>query len=386
MIKILLWAPLGAGTHYWGPGTNIYRLYKCLKDNNVEITLVHGSSKQEIYPDVFVNQIALPYYDTSSYLDKIKYFYVGRKWLLENYKNYDVFHGISAYQTTFYFAKLFFDLGKPAFVKMTGEQGGFGDSSFISRLLGIAKWRMSNINNITGYISISETITKNLKARGVEENKIFAIPNGVDVERFCLVNLERKNKLRDKYKLANKITISYVGGLTLNKRVIELVQAVKKLNDNDFDVQLLLVGPDRSGSDNIKDQIYAFIKDNKLERSVFHFEHTILPEEFYQITDIYVLNSISEGMPNSLLEAMSCGVCSIVTPISGSKDLVKDGVNGLYVNGTVEDLVDKISKVIEDESLRSKFGVSSLQIIKKFFSAESVLDMHVELFGKHINN
>lgn len=385
-MRILLWAPLGAGNHYWGPGTNIYRLYKCLKDENISVTLVHGSSEQGDYPDVFDKQITLPFYDKGGWISKMLYFYKGRRWLKRNYQDYDVFHGISAYQTTFYFARLFYGFNKPSLIKVTGELGGFGDSGIVSKLLGISKWRLTNANSISGYIAISKVIEDNLNNIGVDSSKIISIPNGVDTERFINKGGETRQKLFDKYEINNKMTISYVGGLTLNKRVLELVEAVKRLLDEGFDIQLLLVGPDRSGSDKVQEKLISYVKANSLENFIHHFDHTFCPEEFYQMSDIYVLNSKSEGMPNSLLEAMSSSLCCVVTPVSGSVDLIENGVNGLHVDGSVADLVEKLSVVCKNVTLRNEFSIAARKTIEDKFSSEIVLAKHIEVFKKLVND
>ncbi|MGG5599554.1 glycosyltransferase family 4 protein [Myroides sp. C8-3] len=383
-MKILLWAPLGAGTHYWGPGTNIFRLYKCLKNENIKITLVHGSSMQSQYPELFDEQIKLSNYDSNSVVQKILFFTKGKKWLEENYHKYDVFHGISAYQTTFYFAKMFHDLGKPAFVKITGEYGGFGDSGYLSKILGISRWRKRNLNSITGYISISSTITDNLKNNGVALDKIVEIPNGVDIDRFSKLTTNTKEELYAKFDLSKKLTVSYIGGLTENKRVYELVVAIGELVKEGLDMQLLLVGPDRSGADKIKEKIFEYIDSENISDFVKYFPHTSEPEVFYNLSDIYVLNSRSEGMPNSLLEAMSCELACIVTPVSGSKDLITDGFNGLYVDGSVEDLKEKLRKIIFDSDMRCLFGKQARSTILSAYSSNIVLDKHLEVFEESL--
>lgn len=378
-MKIILWAPLGAGTHYWGPGTNIYRLYKVLKDKNYHITLVHGSSQQGHFPEVFEEQVFLAPYDGTPF-DKLCFFYEGRKWMKKNYQKYDVFHGISAYQTTFYFAKMFHDLGKPAFVKITGEYGGFGDSGYLSKILGISRWRKRNLNSITGYISISSTITDNLKNNGVALDKIVEIPNGVDTDRFRpIINKEEKLVLRKNLNIENKLTICYIGGLTENKRIFEIVSAVKELILKDIDIQLLIVGPDRSNGVE-----YNKIKDYIGSR-IIHVPFTKTPEDYLRASDIYVLNSKSEGMPNSLLEAMATGLICLSTEASGSSDLITDSTTGYILDGTADDIVNKVKKILLDYELALNLGKQARSLIINKYSANSVLNKHLNLFNRYVN-
>lgn len=80
---------------------------------------------------------------------------------------------------------------------------------------------------------------------------------------------------------------------------------------------------------------------------------------------IYILNSNYEGMPNSLLEALSCGMPCIATDCSGggSKSLVKDGYNGILVKRkNVNELYYAMKRLSEDSSLREKISKNALMI------------------------
>ena len=56
-MRIILWAPSGAGTHYWGPGTSAYRLYRLNKNLDIKVTLVHGTDRQGDFPGVYDEQV-----------------------------------------------------------------------------------------------------------------------------------------------------------------------------------------------------------------------------------------------------------------------------------------------------------------------------------------
>lgn len=379
-MKILVWAPFGAGTHYWGPGTSAYRLYRKNSLPDVEVTLVHASDEQQLFPEVFKEQIRLPSFRNGTYLDMIRYFIAAKKWIKKNHNNYDVVHGISAFEYTFRPMLQFASYGVPVFVKLAGEHGGFGNNSRLSIILGIATKRKHNANKLTGFISISNHITMNLLKHGIKPNRIFEIPNGVDISRFYPLGSEEKVQMRDTLDLKNILTFIYVGGLTYNKRVIEIVKAFAELKMQGIkDFQFLIVGPDRSNGW-VEKEIYCFIKDNKLESDVIHVNHTLTPEKYLQSADVFLLVSETEGLSNALLEAMSCGLATIVTPISGSVDLVENNINGFFCDGSSNDIKDKIHNYMMHEHLVGLFGNRNRLKIETDYSDTVIFNKHMELF------
>lgn len=383
-MRIMLWAPFGAGTHYWGPGTSAYRLYRLNDDPNVEVTLVHGTARQDSFPEVYAEQIKISDLEGASLLGKLVFLVKSLFWVFRNRKNYDVMHGLGPFWDTFFPALLFVKLGGKSYVKITGDNAGFRNNSLVSRLTGVSYLRKKNANNITGYISISNVITESLKNVGINENKIHEIPNGVDVHRFYPLKKVEKQALREELGLRNVFTFIFCGGLSHRKRVMETVQAAHKLiSEKKHDVQLLVVGPDRSGED-IEGQLKKYISDNNLEKEIILVGSTNKPELYYQASDAYILASKSEGMSNSLLEAMACGLPSIVTKISGSEDLIDDGVHGVYTSGEPEDIAEKMKWLYMDSESLTK-GINAKDKIIKEYAAEVVLDKHLNAFASGVS-
>lgn len=326
-MKILLWAPFGAGTHYWGPGTSAYRLFK----NNVDakITLVHASAYQSQFPNTYYEQVKIGSIDNKSMIGYFLYIVSSYKWIRRNHQSYDVFYGITAYFFTFLPALFFrkFKNNAKIFIKISGINGGFNNNGFISKLSGFRYFRNKYANKLSGYISISSDITKSLLENKILPDKIFYIPNGVDVTRFHPIGQIEKEKLRKENNVKNIFTLVYVGGLTFNKNVIETVKAVKDLLNKGYKVQFLIVGPDRSGGI-IEKELIEFITQNKISDSCIRIEHSLKPEIYFQMSDVFVLNSKFEGLSNSLLEAMSTGLPPIAYPASGTIDLIENNING----------------------------------------------------------
>lgn len=385
-MRILLWAPSGAGTHYWGPGTSAFRLYKNLNDKNIKVTLIHASDEQGSFPEVYDEQIKLPTIKKKGFFDKLMYFYSAKRWIKKNYHRFDVVHGISAFEYTFRPLLQFSELGVPVFIKITGEHGGFGNNSTLSKFLGIAKRRKLKANQITGYISISSSIETNLISHGVKKELINNIPNGVDIDRFVNIDNSAQKLLREKLGVKNIFTFIYLGGLTFNKRIIEIIEAVNLLKNSGQNLfQLLIVGPDRSDG-NVEKEINTLINNYNLRDLISRFEKVDNPETFLQASDVFMLVSRKEGLSNSLLEAMSCGLGTIVTDVSGSKDLIVDNLNGFFTDGTPTDIAQKMNLCILDPQKVIKFGINNREKIIKNYSSEMILGKHIRLFQDNIKD
>jgi glycosyltransferase involved in cell wall biosynthesis len=97
-------------------------------------------------------------------------------------------------------------------------------------------------------------------------------------------------------------------------------------------------------------------------------------EELYLRTTVYVLPSYYEGMPRSLLEAMSYGLPIVTTDINGVSDLVQDGIDGLLIKpGDIQGLAHKIIMLLRDEPLRVQLANNARVRIQKEFNVEDKL-------------
>ena len=378
-IRILLWAPFGAGTHYWGPGTSAYRLYKNNQTKNIKVTLIHGSDYQEQFPDVYEEQIQLGHLDKKKPLNMFIYLIRSMIWITRNHRRYDVFHGLTAYFHTFLPALYFNKFKKPTFIKITGLSGGFTNNGRISKWSGFTNLRKKKANKLSGYISVSTDITNSLLSQGICKKKIFYIPNGVDINRFFVTSNFEKIRLRQNKKIENIFTVCYIGGLTENKRVIETLKAIHELSRKGYKLQFLIVGPDRSGGV-IETEILEYIEAHNLEKKCIRIKHTSQPELYFQLSDAFVLNSEFEGLSNALLEAMSCGLPCIATPASGTVDLIKDGFTGFITDGSPQKIAGKIELLYNDSILYNKIAKNAREEIVEQFSVQHVWHQHVQLF------
>lgn len=379
MKRILLFSPRGAGDHYYGPGISAYRMYLesdgCKED--IQLSLLHGYPKQENL-DLFHNQYYISSLIKNDPVRVFLFIWRVRAWIKKNASQFDAVHCLSGFHHSFMVAYWFEQAGVTALIKIA-QSGytGFNNNSWISRLLGLASFRRRHCNKISAYISISSEIRSGLLDAGIDEDRIYDIPNGVNTGRFKPVNAEEKKALRYSMGYRNCFTILFTGGFQKRKNPLAIVEAFILLKETYQDIQLILVGPDRDGGKE-RDAITALIREKGTQDiHLVPYVHEI--ERFYQLSDLFVLPSSDEGLSNSLLEAQSSGLPSVVTKISGAEDLIRDGVNGSFTTGTFRDIANKIVHYLQHTtSLHSQSKAARERIIKEYDS-QMILNNHLEL-------
>jgi len=381
-MKILLWAPLGAGEHYWGPGTSAYRLYASNPSSDIVIDLAHGFKHQNDPRGLFRSSYFISNLGGGGVISTLYFLIKSWFFVQKHHKEYDVIHCLGAFEISFRPALWFTKRGKRVFCKITDEKGGIVGHSSFSRFFGIAKMRKRQLNNLSGYIAISTEIVEILENAGVKESKIFKIPNGVNINQFKPVeNLQAKFDLRVRNNLDPSLfVVLFVGGISSRKQPFELVKLFGQMVKENVDkkLHLVLLGPDRSGKEDLLANINKYIKQNHLEDRITHYDHVSTPEEFYQLADVFVLPSLSEGMSNAALEALACGLPAIVTPVSGMKDLVVDQSSGFI--DQIGQFSSKIKYYFLNKKVLDQHALYAREYMVANFSSEKVLQTHLDIF------
>jgi len=97
--------------------------------------------------------------------------------------------------------------------------------------------------------------------------------------------------------------------------------------------------------------------------------------------DIFVLCSASESFPNALLEAMACGCCVVGSRVGGVPELIRDGQNGLlFEPGNIDDLVAKLSLVLDREDLRHTCGAEAVRTAHEDFPMDAAIRRTEEIY------
>jgi glycosyltransferase involved in cell wall biosynthesis len=129
---------------------------------------------------------------------------------------------------------------------------------------------------------------------------------------------------------------------------------------------------------------------SKVDRLVARFDEQVqvtgaidYVPDLFQASDVFVLPSYAEGMPNVLLEAMSTGLPCLATRIPGIQDLIKNEKTGLLVDPVeVEELEKGLRRLIANSALRKRLGYAARQRIESGYSIAVTARQYVQLFQK----
>lgn len=393
-MNVLLWSPGGSGTHYYGPGSATFRMYRRRDPDRVHISLIHGSDRQGEFPDVFDKQVFLSglafnraFSPTSflSLLDRYRrrprFIRQGKRWLKEHFSEFDVFHGMTNRSFTLLPALHAVRLGLPACTRVANLRAELVDESGWRRRLRISERRLALISRLNAVIAISRDIERALLELKVPEEKIVYIPGCVDPSRFRPADsVKERRSFKDKWGLGDDPVIVFVGELTERKGVHLILQALDELNGQRGGWQLVLAGPpnDRAYTRRLE----TYVNDRGWSEQVHFLGHVADIEQLYRVADIFCLPSQDEGMPSALLEAMVSGAACIVTPFSGAQELIEDGTGGRIVPRTDRDIAGALRDYLFDERLRAAHGAAAHKIALAGYSTEKVLKDHLDLFER----
>ena len=213
----------------------------------------------------------------------------------------------------------------------------------------------------------------------INSNKIKVVHNWTAKEEFLKVG-----KIKN-YNIKNRIiNFLFVGWLEKEKGVIEILKALKFLDGKGFKLKFTFIGDGTLMKFSKK-----FIEDNNLIDKVF-LEGWKKPSEmkkYYRNSDVFVLPSWAEGMPNALIEGLSCGLASITTNVGMIPNYLKDKHNALLINPkSNEELTIAMKKLIMDKNLKLKLSKNGYKTAIKYFSTEIGLKSLSELIKKEITN
>ncbi|WP_457917451.1 glycosyltransferase [Candidatus Lokiarchaeum ossiferum] len=177
-----------------------------------------------------------------------------------------------------------------------------------------------------------------------------------------------------------KENIGFLGEICLPKGIQNLIVAIKQLKDQKVNVNLHIGG---FGEKKFVDKLKKYIEKTDLKNQVF-FHGWINREDiplFLSNMKYFILPSLSEGLPNVLLEAMGCGCCVISTKVGGIPDIIVDSVNGILLESNSTDAI--VDGFLRTKSLNLDIlSKNASEFIKKKFSFKYSVENFRSIYKK----
>lgn len=195
------------------------------------------------------------------------------------------------------------------------------------------------------------------------------IPNGIERPE-----LRKADIITQQWGLEKDSYILFLGRIVPEKGLKYLISAFKQVKT---DKKLVIAGG-ASDTDDFMMELRNMARDD--ERIIFTgFVQGQVLEELYSNAYIYTLPSDLEGMPLSLLEAMSYGNCCLVSDIAECAEVVEDKAI-VFNKGSIADLRDAIQRVCDDESSVCRFKTIAADFICDKYNWEQVVEKTLELY------
>ena len=267
-------------------------------------------------------------------------------------------HGTRAASNTFWAAK---QLGLPIIYTVHGWSFHIDQNPLVmkSRQLG-EKWLLKYSDST---ICVSES---NLKD-GLSFSKMdgtVVIKNGIDLQTYNPLRV--LNDIKAELGIPKEmVLVGYIARITAQKDPLTLVRAIA-LIPSSLPLMFLLVG-----DGDLKPAVVQLAKDLKVSSRILFLDARQDIPEILQAIDIYCLPSLWEGLSIGLLEAMSMGKAVVATAIDGTKEVVKNNINGLLIPPNAPDrLAEVLIELAIDSELRLALGSAARQTIQNEYSLE----------------
>lgn len=207
--------------------------------------------------------------------------------------------------------------------------------------------------------------------------KIDTIYNFVDERTYQKVDT---SYLREEFGIdENEKVIIHVSNFRAVKRVQDVVKAFNHIQKG-VPAKLLLVG---DGPE--MPRVNELVREYNLEEKVLFLGKQENLEELYSISDLMLLLSEKESFGLVALEAMSCGVPSVVTNVGGLPEVIRNGENGYICElGNIEQIANRSLQILKDHRLQKQFSENGIERVQRDFASDKIVEKYESVYYRLI--
>ena len=243
---------------------------------------------------------------------------------------------------------------------------------------------------VDAYVVTSPAQQEGYKVSRLHENKIFMIPNGVNLNRFNIPCVREKLILRQQMGIPDSSdVILSVSFFSRDKGVDIFAEALLLLPpDKLHSIFLIFIGSRDDKELEVDKEVVEKV-DNIIDRldmksKCLFIDSTLKIDKYFKVSDIFILPSKREGLPNALLEAMGCGLCCIANRLQGIMDYIIDSGKNGYLLNTLDpnSIADILKKTIGNKNLQDKFGNKAHLKVQQVFNMDWVKESYTKLYTR----
>ena len=268
-------------------------------------------------------------------------------------------------------------LGSTTFAMMRHHTG-------VVRMLGSAfhvradKWMAERAGRV---LTVSEAARQYmLDVDGIRRDDIEVVYLGFDFEQMT-PNAEKRAATRADFGFTDDdLVIGYVANFASGKGHVQLINAFDEVKRQIPNAKLILAG--RGKLKEVEDTVGRLGLGRRITFAGWRDDAAAI----YNATDIFVQPSLSEAFSQVLIEAMGCGLPVIATKVGGAAEVIENDVNGILIEpDDPQAIAREVIRLAEDKKLRSAIAERGMNSVRERFSAETMVERHLELYERWID-
>ncbi len=289
--------------------------------------------------------------------------------LLKHRKSYDIIHCHESSRFHTIVAAMAKTLLKKTAIAVVTSSGIYSDFSQLKKRI-FGHYFLRKLQHLDKLITLCNLSTTEAINEGFNESMIKVIPNGVNTIQFQ-PSLSKKS---------SKTTLIYVGRLVQTKGVHMLLKVFHQVLENGISANLHIAG---DGPE--KEKLLSLARELEITDYTHFHDSVDNVAPLLKKSDIFVLPSSVEGLPNALLEAMACGLAVVTTRVGGNTEIIENGINGLLIDPDDPQQLNKaLLKILKEKATMEKLGQNARKTIEGGFSIDHITAEYEKLYKEII--
>lgn len=229
------------------------------------------------------------------------------------------------------------------------------------------------------HVALTSAMADELRQCGIHVDAV--IPTPMDDTRFRPASPSQRAAERARFGITADVTIVFTGHLEPRKGIDHLLHAFGSLVEQGASVHLLIVGGNHGHAPDLGPGLREYVRARSLGHRVTFAGVVADVVPYLHASDIFCLPSTREGMSNSLVEAMACGLACIAPASAGGDDLLTEGAGVVPASNSEADLVAALTPLVVDHQLRTRLGRAAVARVQSHKLSE-VVDAYEDLYQR----